>query len=112
MARLQEKTARRLARVDGVDRRWVLAGMTGTVLASSWLAASARTEEVVVGNWGGAATDGFMKAWAEPLQKTYGMKLVIELGRTLRRQDPGDGGGSEGNLGYLRRRLGHGHPAR
>ena len=81
MARLHEKSARRLARGSGVDRRWVLAGMTGTALASCWpLASIAQTNEVVVGNWGGAATDGFMKAWAEPLQKTYGMKLVIDSG--------------------------------
>ncbi|MFI4988662.1 MAG: ABC transporter substrate-binding protein [Alphaproteobacteria bacterium] len=64
-----------------VDRRTVLAGLAGSLLAGLRLpSAAAAAKEVVVANWGGLATDGFMKAWAAPLEKAYGNKLVVDAG--------------------------------
>ena len=71
------------AGASGIGRRTLLAGAAG---AAAWaglrpgLGFAADAKQVVVANWGGVAVEGFTKAWAAPLMKEDGLKLVVDGG--------------------------------
>jgi putative spermidine/putrescine transport system substrate-binding protein len=63
-----------------IDRRSLLVALGGLGLAAAFKpgVASAEVTEIVVCNWGGAATEAFQKAYGEPFTKKSGLKVAID----------------------------------